>query len=83
MAGNPWEKRQREKAKRERKEAKLARRTEKRKAKAGPAEEGPSNEELMSQFAELNREHAAGSIDDETFKARRNEIWVAMGLPTD
>ena len=83
MAGNPWEKRQREKAKRDRKEAKRARRTEKRESKAGPPEEGPTNEELMSQFAALNRDHAAGSVDEATFKTRRNEIWLAMGLPVD
>ena len=83
MAGNPWEKRQREKAKRERKEAKRARRTEKREAKVGPVEEGPSSEELMSQFAALNRENDQGAIDEATFKARRNELWLAMGLPID
>lgn len=83
MAGNPWEKRQREKAKRERKEAKRARRDQKRESKGGPKEEGPSNEELMAQFAALNREHAAGEIDEKNFKERRNEIWVAMGLPVD
>ena len=83
MAGHPWEKRQREKAKRERKEAKRARRTEKREAKVGPVEEGPSSEELMSQFAALNREHDQGTIDETTFKARRNELWLAMGLPID
>lgn len=83
MAGNPWEKRQREKARRERKEAKRARRDEKRKAAEGPVEEGPTDEELMAQFAALNREHASGALDDATFKARRNEIWIAMGLPVD
>ena len=83
MAGNPWEKRQREKAKRERKEAKRARRDEKRKSAEGAVEEGPTSEELMAQFAALNREHAAGEIDEATFKTRRNEIWIAMGLPTD
>lgn len=83
MAGNTWEKRQREKAKRERKEAKRAKRNEKREASAGPVEEGPTNEELMAQFAALSREHAQGVIDDATFKVKRNEIWLAMGLPTD
>ncbi len=83
MAGNTWEKRQREKAKRERKEGKRAKRDEKREAGAEPVPEGPTNEELMAQFAALNREHAAGEIDDVSFQARRNEIWVAMGLPTD
>ncbi len=82
MAGNTWEKRQREKARRERKEAKRARRDEKR-AEGTEVTEGPSNEELMEQFAELNREHAAGGIDDAAFQERRNEIWVAMGLPVD
>ena len=82
MAGNTWEKRQREKARRERKEAKRARRDEKR-VMGSPQEEGPTNEELMEQFAALNREHAAGAIDDATFQERRNEIWVAMGLPVD
>ncbi len=83
MAGNPWEKRQREKARRERKEAKRARRDEKREAQSGPKEDEPDSEELMRQFAALNREHTAGEIDEATFKERRNEIWVAMGLPVD
>ena len=83
MAGNTWEKRQREKAKRERKEAKRSKRDEKREAGAEPTEEGPSSEELMAQFAQLNREHTKGEIDEATFKVRRNEIWVAMGLPVD
>ncbi len=83
MAGNTWEKRQREKARREKKEAKRARRDERRQAKEIPAEEGPSPEELMEQFAALNREHTEGQIDETTFKARRNEIWLAMGLPAD
>ncbi len=83
MAGNTWAKRQKEKQRRERKEAKRARRDERRETKAGPVEEGPSNEELMQRFAALNREHAQGLIDDDVFKERRNEIWVAMGLPAD
>ncbi len=83
MAGNTWEKRQKEKARRERKEAKRAKRDSKREAQAGPVEEGPTNEELMAQFGALNREHAAGGIDEAAFKLRRNEIWLAMGLPVD
>ena len=83
MAGNTWEKRQRVKVRRERKEAKRARRDDRRAAKAGPQEEGPTNEELMQQFAALNRRHAAGEIDAETFRAERNVIWEAMGLPAD
>lgn len=80
MAGNTWEKRQREKAKRERKEAKRAKRDEKR---GTETEETRSNEDLMAEFTALNREHAAGTIDEETFKLRRNEIWLALGLPPD
>ena len=83
MAGNPWEKRQREKARRERKEAKRARRDEKRESKGTDVDEGPDNEELMAQFAALNEDHAQGRIDDATFQMRRNEIWEAMGLPVD
>lgn len=83
MAGNTWAKRQKEKARREKKESKRARRDERREENAEPAEEGPTNEELMERFAALNREHSAGEIDAETFKVRRNEIWVAMGLPAD
>ncbi|MCO4774316.1 MAG: hypothetical protein KDA24_30110 [Deltaproteobacteria bacterium] len=83
MAGNTWAKRQKEKQRRERKEAKQRRRDDRRADAAEPAEEGPTNEELMEQFAELNREHASGDIDEVTFKARRNEIWIAMGLPAD
>ena len=81
MAGNTWEKRQREKQKRERKEAKRVRRDEKREAPV--TTEGPSSEELLVQFAALTREHKEGQIDDATFHVRRNEIWVAMGLPAD
>ncbi len=84
MAGNTWEKRQREKAKRERKEAKRARRDEKREAQGEtPEQEGPTNEELMEQFADLNRAHAEGNVDEATFLLRRNAIWTAMGLPVD
>ena len=83
MAGNPWEKRQREKARRERKEAKRARRDEKRESKGTEPEEGPNNEELMAQFAALNQEHAQGRIDEATFKSRRDELWEAMGLSLD
>ena len=82
MAGNTWEKRQREKARRERKELKRAKRDEKRDL-TGSEEEGPTSEELMEQFATLNREHAQGSVDEATFQTRRNEIWLAMGLPVD
>ena len=82
MAGNTWEKRQREKARRERKEAKRAKRDEKREG-TGEDEDGPTSEELMEQFATLNREHADGAVDEATFLTRRNEIWLAMGLPVD
>lgn len=83
MASNTWEKRQREKAKREKKELKRAKRDEKRDLAAGEVEEGPTSEELMAQFAALNREFAAGSVDEPTFRLRKNEIWLAMGLPAD
>ena len=82
MAGNTWEKRQREKTRRERKEMKRSKRDEKREGGDGD-DEGPTNEELMEQFATLNREKAAGEVDEATFTARRNEIWLAMGLPVD
>jgi hypothetical protein len=82
MAGNTWEKRQREKTRRERKELKRAKRDEKRDGTADD-EDGPSSEELMEQFAALNREKSEGTVDEATFIARRNEIWLAMGLPVD
>ncbi len=82
MAGNSWEKRQREKAKRERKEAKRARRTDKRTAGVEPVE-GPTPEELMAEFAELNRNHAAGQVPEEEFLARRRELFIAMGVPVE
>ena len=76
-----WEKRQREKAKRERKEAKRARREE-RKDAAGiePVVEGPTPDELMEQFAELGRKHAAGQLSDDAFEAARSEIFEQVGL---
>lgn len=77
-----WEKRQRQKAKKERKELKRATRDEKRDMAAEPVEE-LSNDELIAQFAQLNRDHGAGKIDDATFTEQRNEIWKAMGLPID
>ncbi len=82
MAGNTWEKRQREKARRERKELKRSKRDEKREAGEEDVD-GPTNEELMEQFAALNKEKAAGEIDEAAFQLRRNEIWLAMGLPVD
>jgi len=83
MAGNTWEKRQREKAKRERKELKRSKRNEKRDEAAGPVEEGPSHEELMAEFAALNRKHAAGEVEEADFMARRRELFIAMGVPVD
>ncbi len=83
MAGTTWAKRQKEKARREKKEEKARRRDERRMTGEHEAVEGPSNEELMERFAELNRQHASGAIDADTFKERRNEIWLLMGLPVD
>jgi hypothetical protein len=81
MAGNTWAKRQREKTKRERKEAKRARSTDKREGGPDDLGEGPSPEELMAEFQQLNRDHAEGKVDDKAFQARRNELYIAMGVP--
>lgn len=76
-----WEKRQREKQKRERKAAKRARRDERREAGGEPVEtEGPSQDELMAQFAELGRKHAAGQISDAVFEDQRALIFSQLGL---
>ncbi len=76
-----WEKRQREKMKRERKDAKRARRDERRTSTDdGEPTEGPSQDELMAQFAEFGRKHAAGQLSDEDFEAARTDIFEKLGL---
>jgi hypothetical protein len=82
MAGTTWEKRQRERAKREKKEAKRARRDARAERPEGDEDE-PDRDELMARFTALNKEKAQGLIDEDTFTERKNEIWVALGLPTD
>jgi len=83
MGRMTYEKRQRERAKRERKEARAARRDERRDATAtGEEEQTFTTEELMAQFQQLNRDHEAGTIDTESFTAKREEIYVQLGVPT-
>jgi len=77
-----FEKRRREKEKREKKEMKRARRDEKNASTDEPVET-ESNDELMAQFAELGRKHAAGEINDVELKDSRNEIFEKLGLPVD
>ena len=37
-------------------------------------------EELYRQFAELSAAKANGEIDDETFEAKKEEIWEQLGI---
>lgn len=84
MAGKgrqSWEKRQREKAKREKQEAKRADRAERKTAEPDDVDDGtPSEEELYKRFAKLSEAHAEGSVDDETFEEKRNELFELLGL---
>ena len=75
-----WGKRQREQTKRERQEAKRADRAERRQSDEAPSSEGPPEEELYNRFAELSRARAEGEIDEETFEAKKEEIWTLLGL---
>lgn len=76
-----WEKRQREKMKRERKDAKRTRRDERRDATGdGEETEGATSDELMEQFAEFGRQHAAGQLSDEDFEVARADIFEKLGL---
>ena len=75
-----WRKRQREQTKRERQEAKRAERAERRQSDDEPSVEGLPEEELYKQFAELSAAKANGEIDEETFEARKEEIWTQLGL---
>ena len=75
-----WGKRQREQTKRERQEAKRAERAERRQSDDEPSAEGLPEEELYKQFAELSAAKANGEIDEETFEARKEEIWTQLGL---
>ncbi len=75
-----WGKRQREQTKRERQEAKRAERAERRQSDEELSEEGAPEEELYKQFAELSAAKANGEIDEETFEAKKEEIWAQLGL---
>jgi len=75
-----WGKRQREQTKRERQEAKRAEKAERRQSDEELSEEGPPEEELYKQFAELSAAKANGEIDEETFEAKKEEIWAQLGL---
>ena len=44
------------------------------------AESGTPEEELYRQFAELSAAKANGEIDDETFEAKKEEIWEQLGI---
>ena len=75
-----WGKRQREQTKREKQEAKRAERAE-RKSSGDEADDlGTPEEELYRQFAELSAAKANGEIDDETFEAKKEEIWEQLGI---
>ena len=75
-----WGKRQREQTKREKQEAKRAERAERRRWEDDDAEWGTPEEELYRQFAELSAAKANGEIDDETFEAKKEEIWEQLGI---
>ena len=75
-----WGKRQREQTKREKQEAKRAERAERRTTEDEASETGTPEEELYRQFAELSAARANGEIDDETFEAKKEEIWEQLGL---
>ncbi len=74
-----WEKRQREKMKRERKDAKRSRRDERKEGSTEEVEE-VSSDELMAQFAEFGRQHAAGQLSDADFETARTDIFEKLGL---
>ena len=75
-----WGKRQREQTKREKQEAKRAERAERRSSEDEADDTGTPEEELYRQFAELSAAKANGEIDDETFEAKKEEIWEQLGI---
>ncbi|OUV77410.1 MAG: hypothetical protein CBC90_04990 [Acidimicrobiaceae bacterium TMED130] len=75
-----WGKRQREQTKREKQEAKRAERAERKSSEDDDAEAATPEEELYRQFAELSAAKANGEIDDETFEAKKEEIWEQLGI---
>ena len=55
-------------------------RAERRSSEDDDAESGTPEEELYRQFAELSAAKANGEIDDETFEAKKEEIWEQLGI---
>jgi hypothetical protein len=76
-----FEKRQREADRQDRAREKEARRQERREAEDESTEldEGA----LMAEYGQLAERHANGEITDETFAARKREIFEALGLDAD
>lgn len=80
MASSPqsFNKRQRERAKKEKAAAKRARRHSRDPGQAD--DDTPDEDALLEQFRLLNEQRAAGEVDDEEFEARKQEIFVQLGL---
>ena len=72
-----WGKRQREQTKREKQEAKRAERAERKSSGDEADDTGTPEEELYRQFSAAK---ANGEIDDETFEAKKEEIWEQLGI---
>lgn len=75
-----WDKRQRERTKKDRQAAKRAERAERKNTEEEPSSGGPSETELYERFAQLSASHANEEIDDETFEAKKEEIFELLGL---
>jgi len=76
MGSETFQKRERERKRQER----AAERRERREARKTADDAPVSTEELMEQFRILSEQHAAGTIDDETYEAERSAIFVQLGV---
>jgi hypothetical protein len=77
MGSETFQKRERERKRQER----AAERRERREARKNDTDEAPvSTEDLMEQFRVLSEQHAAGTIDNETYETERTAIFVQLGV---
>ncbi|MGI9601575.1 MAG: hypothetical protein ACR2QE_06810 [Acidimicrobiales bacterium] len=82
MAKSPqsFAKRQRERLKQEKQAAKRSQREERKREREEAGDPEHDEAELYEQFRLLSEQHAAGAITTEDFEARREEIFVKLGL---
>ncbi|GMU77727.1 MAG: hypothetical protein AMXMBFR46_05250 [Acidimicrobiia bacterium] len=78
MGAESFQKRERERKRQERASERRQRREARSEAEA--ATPPVDTDALMEQFRVLSERHASGAVDDATYEAERNAIFVELGL---